>query len=286
MHLRVDSVSFTYNVGTPLAVPALEDVSFALNPGTILGIIGGTGSGKTTLVKHLNGLLKPTRGAVYLGHQKIEWYGEEIRRKVGVLFQRPERQLFGDTIFDDITYVLARFSALSIQEIEERVALVCEQVGLDVNEVRHLSPLRVSDGIKRKASLAAVLVNQPSVLVLDEPAAGLDVPSVADLVTTLSLMKMAKQRTIIIVSHDMDPFLELLDTLLVLHQGRIAAFGTPHEVYDFIENVPHIRSFLPKLMLLSYRLRKAGYLNQQTGFSIDRLADALVDTLRKQEKSL
>lgn len=283
MRVRADSVAFTYNPGTPLEVSALADVSFTLPSGSALGIVGGTGSGKTTLIKLLNGLLRPTSGAVYLDEREIGSYGEEIRRRIGVVFQRPERQLFGETIFGDVSFVLRRFSDLSKKEIRERVAASCRRVGLDLDAVGDLSPLRVSDGIKRKASLAAVLVNDPKVFVLDEPAVGLDVPSVADLVKTLSAMKTHEQRSIVIVSHDMGPFLDVVDALLVLDRGRVLGFGPTEEICEHLEDGPRARSHLPEQVLLAENLRKAGHALPKAGLSIGGLADLLADASRGTE---
>ncbi|MBI5571495.1 MAG: ATP-binding cassette domain-containing protein [Desulfomonile tiedjei] len=276
MEIRVDKLTHWYNPGTSLQVSALEDVSFIVPAGKVLGILGGTGSGKTTLIKHLNGLLTPTQGRVLLDGKDVETYGPGLGRKVGVVLQRPERQLFDETVFRDISFVLRRFTALDQAEISLRVRRACELVGLDLEAVGDRSPHALSDGEKRKTAIAGVLVNEPDVLVLDEPAVGLDPPSMADVIRLLDGMKQAGDRTIVIVSHDMGPFLTLLDSLLVLNAGRVSAFGSPGEVCAGLSDDPVMRNYLPRLALLVHDLAERGFPVGLDAFTIETLAEQLV----------
>lgn len=276
MNIQVENLDYVYNPGTPLEIKALEGISFGLPAGTFVGVLGGTGSGKTTLVKNLNGLLTPTRGSVLLDGVDIRSYGPGLRLKIGVVFQRPERQLFEETVFGDISFVLRRSSKLSGEEISSKVRNACELIGLNIDEIGRLSPMVLSDGAKRKVAIAGILVNQPEVLILDEPAVGLDPPSLADLTRALEEMKTSRERTVVIVSHDMEPFLQILDLMMVLNQGRIAALGSPSEVCEALENDSATRELLPELALLVHDLRKAGVPLASDDFRIPILVERLV----------
>jgi energy-coupling factor transport system ATP-binding protein len=253
LEIRVDNLDYVYNPGTPLELKALDRVTFTLPHSQVLGILGGTGSGKTTLVKNLNGLLIPTEGRALLDGKDSQSYGALLRRKVGVVFQRPERQLFEQTVYRDI----------------------CKLVGLDLADVANRSPFALSDGQKRKVAIAGILVNRPETLVLDEPTVGLDPPSSRELVLLLQGLKTSGNRTIVIVSHNMGPFLPLLDRLLVLDQGRVAGFGSPAEVCDKLADDEVMRQLLPELALVVHDLRKAGCPIPQDEYRIPELLDQL-----------
>lgn len=258
LEILVEDLEFVYSPGTPLEIVALAGVSFNIPQSSVLGIVGGTGSGKTTLVKNLNGLLVPTRGRVLLNGKDIRSYGPSLRREVGVVFQRPERNLFEETVYRDISFVLRRTPGLGDAEIHQRVEDACRLVGLSLDDVGDRSPMSISDAQKRKVGVAGILVNNPKVLILDEPAVGLDPPSLADLIDVLRKMKESGNRTLVIVSHDMDPFLPLLDLMLVLDHGKISAFGSPDEVCAALLDDPVMREFLPGRMLLARSPGKAG----------------------------
>jgi energy-coupling factor transport system ATP-binding protein len=275
LEIRAEHLGFTYNPGTPLEVRVLEDVNFVLRPGAVLGILGGTGSGKTTLIKHLNGLLVPTSGRLLLDGKDSASYGSRLGSSVGVVFQRPERQLFEETVFLDVSFVLRRFSDLAQEEIVARAAKACSLLGLDMERVGQRSPLALSDGEKRKAAIAGVLVNEPETLVLDEPGVGLDPPALCDLIRVLQQMKFSGDRSIVIVSHDMEPFLPLLDSLMVLSQGRVAACGSPARVCEMLGDVPAMRDLLPSIGLVIHDLRKAGVPLLRNEFRPEALADQL-----------
>ncbi len=280
VEIRADRVKYVYNAATPLELEALRDVSFVLPAGKVLGLIGGTGSGKTTLIRNLNGLLIPTSGSILVGGVDTRNYGPELRRKVGVVFQRPERQLFDDTVFHDISFVLTRFSHLSELEIQSAVDRACKLVGLDIGEVGDRSPQALSDGERRKAAIAGILVHEPDVLVLDEPAVGLDPPSISDLVSMIGSMKEVGGTTVVIASHDMDPFLEVIDLMMVLQKGRAVAFGTPDEVCSELAHDETFRPLLPELALLVHDLRAAGYPIKPNEFRVPDLVQQLKDLAR------
>lgn len=279
MEIRADHIEYVYNPGTPLELKALNDLSFTLPTGSVTGILGASGSGKTTLVRNLNGLLEPTNGSVLVDGIDTRAYGPELRRRVGLVFQRPERQLFEETVFKDISFVLRRFTKLSETEIFRRVEQASALVGLDINQIGSRSPMTLSDGERRKVAIAGILTNEPQVLILDEPAVGLDLPSVVNLVRLIQEIKQGGDRSVIIVSHDLDAFLTVLDTLIVLDQGRLAAFGSPMTVCAQLGDDPQIRPFLPEPALLLYDLHKNGFPVNRNEFRIQVLAQQLAGLL-------
>ncbi len=275
MDIRVENLDYVYNAGTPLEIGALSGISFAVAEGKFLGLLGGTGSGKTTLIKNLNGLLLPTRGRVLVDGIDTGRYGPSLRRKIGIVFQRPERQLFEETVFRDISFVLRRFSGLSESEIRSRVYEVCEIVKLDIDEVGERSPFALSDGEKRKAAIAGVLLNDPEVLILDEPAVGLDPPAVGDFLSILRDLKQSGKKSVVLVSHDLESFLPVTDELLVLHKGRVTALGAVGKVCDQLSEDAETRELLPGTALFVHDLRKAGIPVEPGDYSISHLADQI-----------
>ncbi len=277
MEIRVENLDYIYNPGTPLELKALEQVTFTIPDSKVMGIVGGTGSGKTTLLKNLNGLLIPTKGKVLLDGKDPHTHGVSLRRKVGVVFQRPERQLFESTVYRDISFALTRLPGLGTEEVRDRVEEVCKFVGLELEAIADRSPFALSDGQKRKVAIAGVLVNQPEIFILDEPAVGLDPPSLKEIVLLLQTLKALGNRTILIVSHDMEPFLHLLDDMLVLDRGRVVAFGSPAEVCELLDDDPILREFLPELALFVHDLRKAGCAVARDEYRIPELMDQLTN---------
>jgi energy-coupling factor transport system ATP-binding protein len=277
LEIRVENLDYVYNPGTPLELKALEQVTFTVPHSKVLGIIGGTGSGKTTLIKNLNGLLIPTKGKILLDGKENHAYGTFLRRKVGVVFQRPERQLFESTVYRDISFALTRLRGVRAEEIRERVEEACKFAGLDLKSIADLSPLSLSDARQRKAAIAGILVNRPEIFILDEPGAGLDPPSLKELVVFLQTLKLRGNTTILIVSHDLEPFLHLIDYLLVLDRGRVAAFGTPAEVCELLGDDPVMKEILPELALFVHDLHKAGCAVARDEYRIPELLHQLTN---------
>jgi energy-coupling factor transport system ATP-binding protein len=280
MEIRVENLHFAYGEGTPLEVRALEDISFEIGPGRVAGILGGVGSGKTTLMRILGGFLSPTAGRVLIDGRDTKEIGPGLKRNIGVVFQRPERRFFEETVYLDVSFVMRRFTELSDGEIRARVRAACEELGLDIDRIGDRSPLTLSDADKRKAAIAAMLVNEPETLILDEPAVGLDPPSVADLLRVLRRTHASGERTVIIISHDMEFFLPIIDLVLVLDSGRSVAFGRPQEVWERLDEDPNLRDLLPGPALLVGELRKAGIAVSSDDPSAASLADQLADLCR------
>ena len=230
--LQVQHLTHTYSVGTPFQRSAVEDMSFDVYDGEFLGIIGHTGSGKSTLIQHLNGLLRPTSGQILL-HGKDIWAEpkkiRDVRFQVGLVFQYPEYQLFEETVYKDIAFGPGNMG-LELDEIDRRVRQAAQFVGLK-EETLEKSPFELSGGQKRRVALAGVLAMEPDVLVLDEPTAGLDPAGRENLMANIRDYHRNKGKTILLVSHSMDEIAQNVDRILVLKSAHVLMSGTPAEVF-------------------------------------------------------
>jgi energy-coupling factor transport system ATP-binding protein len=258
--VAVESLSHIYHLGTPLERKALDRVSLEIAPGEYLGIIGRTGSGKTTLVQHFNGLLKPFSGRVYLegvdlSSRRISW--QALRRKVGLVFQYPEHQLFEETVFEDISFVLRQQRILSIKEIDERVKSACQTVGLEFEEFRRRSPFGLSRGEMRRVALAGVLVQDPRLLILDEPTVGLDGPGKREILKEIAGLRHAG-KTVVMISHSVEDLVNLVDRLIVLEEGKVLTSGFPAEVFSFLLRSGRLTFLVPSTFRLFHDLRSHG----------------------------
>jgi len=228
VRIELEGVRHVYSPGTPFAVEALRGVSLSVEPGEVLGLVGGTGSGKSTLVQHLNLLLVPTAGRVLVdGKDALSMGRSELRRRVGLVFQSPEQALFAPTVEEDVAFAPQRLG-LSEDEVRERV-----HGTLDLLGARHLAPrppFALSGGEKRRVAIAGVLAMGPEVLVLDEPTAGLDPHARTDLVGLVGRLKDSGM-TVVIVSHDLDEVAEVADRVCVLDGGEVRSIGPPAEVF-------------------------------------------------------
>ena len=231
--LQVQNLTHIYSSGTPFEHTALEDISFELERGEFVGIIGHTGSGKSTLMQHLNGLLKPTSGKILLDGKDI-WADKATTRqsrfRVGLVFQYPEYQLFEETVYRDIAFGPKNMK-LSEAEIDRRVREAAGFVGLTEQQLI-ASPFDLSGGQKRRVAIAGVIAMEPEVLILDEPAAGLDPSGREEILENIQAYRRAKNATIMMVSHSMNDVARLTDRLLVLREGKLAMEGTPEEVFS------------------------------------------------------
>ena len=234
MSIEVKNLCYIYNKDLPGETVALDDVSFKVNDGEIIGIIGHTGSGKSTLLQHLNGLLKPASGEVYVDGQcitdgKVKLV--EIRRRVGLVFQYPEYQLFEETVAKDVAFG-PRNLGLDEDEIDRRVRESLEIVGLDYDEICDSSPFELSGGQKRRVAIAGVIAMKPSVLILDEPTAGLDPKAHRDILLMIKRIHSTMGIIIIFVSHNMTDIADMSDRIIVMDHGKNVLEGTPQEVFS------------------------------------------------------
>ncbi len=265
----------------------MEGVSLQVAPGEFLGIVGTTGSGKTTLVQHFNGLLKPSAGKIYvegrnLADPGISW--PELRRRVGLVFQYPEHQLFAETVFEDIAFVLSQQKSFSPEKIEGRVRYACDMVGLDYDFFCRRSPFGLSGGEMRRAALAGVLVQDPSILILDEPTVGLDDPGKREVLRQIgNLHRMGK--TIVIVSHAVEDLADRVDRLMVMEEGRILTSGAPEEVFAYLVGMKKFNFLVPPVFRLCGDLRAAGWTLPEQVFRDEEALLAIDRNLRKGRRA-
>jgi energy-coupling factor transport system ATP-binding protein len=259
--ITVEKLTHVYHSGTSLEKVALDEVSFEIREGECLAIVGETGSGKTTLVQHLNGLLKPNRGRVRV--EGVDLAGPavsrtKLRRRVGLVFQYPEHQLFEETVYDDISFVLRQRPEFSPQEIEERVKRTCASLGLAYEKFGRRSPFELSSGEMRRVALAGVLVQDPKILILDEPTVGLDGEGRKEVLREIRELRR-RGKTLIMVSHQVENLLGLIDRVIVLDRGRIFAAGTPTEVFSLLLRVKKFLFLVPPIYQLLAELKAEGW---------------------------
>ncbi|MCI7725876.1 MAG: energy-coupling factor transporter ATPase [Clostridiales bacterium] len=257
--LEVKNLNYIYSVGTPFEHKALDNISFSVEPGEFIGIIGHTGSGKSTLMQQLNGLLKPTSGQVLLDGVDI-WSDKKLTRqarfRVGLVFQYPEYQLFEETVYRDIAFGPQNMG-LSEQEIDRRVREAAGFVGLTPEQLE-VSPFDLSGGQKRRVAIAGVIAMEPEVLILDEPTAGLDPVGRSEILGNIEAYRRARNATIMMVSHSMEDVARLTDRLLVMNGSRLAMDGTPAEVFTHAEELVSMGLNIPQVTQVFLHLQKLG----------------------------
>ena len=278
MPIEVSHLTHFYSEGSALRTVALDDVSFRIENGEFVGIIGHTGSGKSTLVQHLNGLLKPTSGQVLIDGEDLN--GEHVnrralRQRIGLVFQYPEYQLFEESVAKDIAFG-PKNQGLSATEIDERVRYAMECVHLDYQKYAERSPFELSGGLMRRVAIAGVLAMKPSVLILDEPTAGLDPRGRDRILGMLEELHARENVTILMVSHSMDDMARLASRLIVMSDGKVVADGTPREIFMQEDMMTSIGLDIPEAARLCARLRAKGYNLPADLFRPEQLKEHLI----------
>lgn len=280
--LQTEKLSHIYSAGTPFERGALLDVDFTAYQGEYLGIIGRTGSGKSTLMQHLNGLLKPTSGRVLFEGEDI-WASKERTRatrfQVGLVFQYPEYQLFEETVYKDISFG-PRNMGLDPDEIDRRVRKAARFVGLK-DDVLDKSPFELSGGQKRRVAIAGVIAMEPKVLILDEPTAGLDPVGVEEILSNIRAYHEDQNATIILVSHSMEEVARTVDRLVVICDGKIPFTGTPREVFSHGPELEEMGLGVPQMTRVFHRLRRMGVDVDPSVYTIEQARDAVLDAVKK-----
>ncbi len=262
MSIKVSNLTYIYNEEMPFSSKALDDISFEIKDGDFVGLIGHTGSGKSTLIQHLNGLLKPSSGKIFINDFDItnnEVNLTDIRKRVGVVFQYPEYQLFEETIEKDIAFGPSNLD-LDEDEIKNRVKVSMESVGLNYEEYKDKSPFDLSGGQKRRVAIAGVIAMNPEVLILDEPTAGLDPGGRDEIFNLIKRLHKENNMTIILSSHSMDDMAKIANTIIVMNKGKIEFMGTPKEVFK--GNTDRLKSIgldIPQVLELAIKLREKGF---------------------------
>lgn len=258
--LETQNLTYKYSVGTPFEKVAIEDISISVEKGDFIGIIGHTGSGKSTLVQHLNGLLKPTSGTILLDGKDIHSdknFTRQARFKVGLCFQYPEYQLFENTVYEDIAFGPKNMK-LSKEEVKERVLRAAEFVGVR-NDMLQKSPFDLSGGEKRRVAIAGVMAMQPEILILDEPSAGLDPKGRKVISEMIEQYRKNTGSTVIVVSHSMEDVAESADKVLVMNKGKVEYFASVDEVFSNAEHLVEIGLNVPEITKVFLVLKKQGY---------------------------
>lgn len=286
MSIVMNNVIYNYMPGTPFEKTALNDVSLEIKDGEFVGLIGHTGSGKSTLIQHLNGLLKPTSGSILIDDVNITVKGvslREIRQKVGLVFQYPEHQLFEETVYKDIAFGPQNLG-LAQEEIESRVKQTMKLVGLDYNEYKDKSPFDLSGGQKRRVAIAGVLAMKPKILILDEPTAGLDPRGRDEILENIKQLHKTQKMTIILVSHSMEDVAKLVDRIIVMNRGKVALSGTPREVFMQPEKLEEMGLSVPQVTYLVRKLKVKGFNIKQDVITVEEARNELLRWLKGREK--
>ena len=282
MSIKINHLTHIYGADTAFEKKALDDINLEINDGEFVGLIGHTGSGKSTLIQHLNALLVPTSGEVLLDGVNI--YADKsklksIRQRVGLVFQYPEHQLFEMTVYKDVAYGPGNLG-LSEEEIDRRVRSAFETVGLG-EDIYDKSPFELSGGQKRRAAIAGVLAMEPEVLILDEPTAGLDPRGRDEILEAVKKMHEMRKITVILVSHSMEDGAKLVDRIIVLSKGRVALTGTPREVFAQVDKLESIGLAAPQISYVFAELRKKGYDVTNDIYTVADASEALYRFLKQ-----
>ena len=283
MSIVVKNLTHIYNEGMPFSSKALDNISFEIKDRDFVGLIGHTGSGKSTLIQHLNGILKPSSGDIYINDFKItdpDLNLTEIRKRVGVVFQYPEYQLFEETIEKDIAFGPNNLE-LSSEEVSRRVKKSMEMVGLDYETYKNVSPFDLSGGQKRRVAIAGVIAMEPKVLILDEPTAGLDPQGRDDILEQIKLLHEKYKMTIVLVSHSMEDVGKLAQRIVVMNKGKVELLGKPSEVFKEVETLEKIGLAVPQVTYLMRVLRERGFDVSDEIFTVEKGTEAILKVLSK-----
>ena len=280
MSIVLEHVSHVYGQDAAMTVKALDDVSLTIPDGQFIGLIGHTGSGKSTLVQHLNGLLKATSGHIYFNGQDIDdadYNKEELRSKVGLVFQYPEHQLFEEDVFKDVCFGPKNLG-LSKKETELRAYAALKQVGLP-DECFYQSPFDLSGGQKRRAAIAGVLAMKPEVLILDEPTAGLDPRGRQEILGQIEKLRRESKMTVILVSHSMEDVAEYVERILVMNKGKLVYDGAPREVFSHYRDLEEMGLAAPQVTYIMHRLKEKGMDVDVDATTIPEAAESILRAL-------
>ncbi len=260
MSLEVKNLTYIYNKGTSLEHKAIDNISMNIESGEFVGIIGHTGSGKSTLMQHLNGLIKPDSGEIIVDGSLLHSKGvlmKQIRFKVGMVFQYPEYQLFEETVYADVAYG-PKNMGIKGSDLENRVKRAIELVGLDFENIKGASPFELSGGQKRRAAIAGILAMEPRYLILDEPTAGLDPKGRADILEVVQNFHVKQKMAVLLVTHRMEDIADHADRIIVMNKGKIDIVGSPREVFRKSKHLESIGLGVPEITKLTSILEENG----------------------------
>ncbi len=282
MPIAIKNLTHTYSQGTPFETRAIEDISLDIADGEFVGIVGSTGAGKSTLIQHLNGLLRPTSGTVVVDGQDLSLPRADlrlVRQKVGVIFQYPEHQLFEETVFEDVAFGPKNLG-LDSDEVNERVREALKSVGLD-QEMGKRSPFELSGGQMRRVAISGVLAMKPRVLVLDEPTAGLDPGGREEILGQVVRLHSERDMTVILVTHNMEDVARLTSRVVVLGNGKLMLDGPTREVFAQRERLKSLGLAVPPVTEVLWRLRERGIDVETDALTVDEAAGAIMSAARR-----
>lgn len=285
MSMKLKKVSYVYSEGDAFEKKALDEISLEIPDGQFIGIIGHTGSGKSTLIQHLNGLLRATSGAIYYDGENIYQEGYDmrtLRSKVGLVFQYPEHQLFEVDVFSDVCFGPKNLG-LSKEEVEERAKKALTQVGLDESYYKK-SPFELSGGQKRRVAIAGILAMHPQVLILDEPTAGLDPKGRDEILDQVALLQKERKITVILVSHSMEDVARYVDRIIVVNDGRILFDDTPKQVFQHYKELESVGLAAPQVTYVVKALKEKGWDIDTTATTVEEAKEAILLAIKKREK--
>ncbi|AND86097.1 energy-coupling factor transporter ATPase [Clostridium tyrobutyricum] len=283
MSIKIEHLTHIYMKGSPFEKKALNDISITIEEGQFVALIGHTGSGKSTLIQHVNGLLKPDSGKIIVDGVDITDKNTNlsfIRKKVGLVFQYPEYQLFEETIEKDIAFG-PRNLGLSDDDINKRVKRAMNMVGLEYDKYKDKSPFEISGGQKRRVAIAGVVAMEPKVLILDEPTAGLDPKGRDEILGKIKDLHKEYNMTIILVSHSMEDVAKLADRILVMDSGKCILDGTPQEVFSEADTLESVGLAVPQVTYLAKKLNKKGFNMSTSVFTVQQAKDEILRILNK-----
>lgn len=287
MSIKIENLTHVYMQNGPFEKKALDDVNIDIKDGEFVALIGHTGSGKSTLIQHMNGLLEATSGMIIVDGEDITAEGvklSEVRKKVGLVFQYPEYQLFEETIQKDISYGPTNLG-LDKEEIHRRVVKSMEMVGLDYEFYKDKSPFDLSGGQKRRVAIAGVIAMEPKTLILDEPTAGLDPKGRDDILEQIKILHEKYNMTIILVSHSMEDVAKIAEKVIVMNKGKVALKGTPSEVFKEVDTLEKIGLGVPQVTYLMRELRNKGFHVSDEVYTIEQCKKELLRIFKNKKNS-
>lgn len=284
MSIKIENLTHVYMPKTPFEKKALDDVNLVIEDGEFLALIGHTGSGKSTLIQHLNGLLEPSSGRILVDDIDLtnkETKLTDIRKKIGLVFQYPEYQLFEETIEKDIAFGPNNLG-LSQEEVSNRVKNSMEMVGLNYETYKDVSPFDLSGGQKRRVAIAGVIAMEPKVLILDEPTAGLDPKGRDDILEQIKILHEKYNMTIVLVSHSMEDVGKLAERIVVMNKGKVALMGKPAEIFKEVEMLEEIGLAVPQVTYLMRALKEKGFDVSDEVFTVQEGSKEILRMLLKK----
>lgn len=282
MSIKINHLTHIYNEGTTFEKLAINDISLEIETGEFIGLIGHTGSGKSTLIQHLNGIVLPTKGEILLDGENIhrdKTKLKEVRRRIGLAFQYPEYQLFEMTVYKDVAFGPTNIG-LSPEEVHDSVVSALTTVGIS-SDLYEKSPFELSGGQKRRVAIAGVLAMNPEVLILDEPTAGLDPKGRDEILAAIRQLHKERGITVILVSHSMEDVAKLADRIIVMHRGKIAMMGTPSEVFSKPMELEAIGLAAPQISYVFAQLKEKGYDVPTDVYTVGYAKDALLKLVKQ-----